>query len=91
MGTAIGFSLAGQLPFYVSVSLVFLNPIYFVFVFSSVRQRGCIIAVIIAALFGPILHKVVPDWGVPITGIVAGSLAFYLDRIRYFQRPKYHE
>ena len=91
VGTAIGFSLAGQLPLYVSVSLVFLNPIYFVFVFSSVRQRGCIIAVIIAALFGPILHKVLPDWGVPIIGIIAGSLAFYLDRTRYFQRCKYHD
>tara|TARA_A100000164_G_scaffold373391_1_gene404508 strand:- start:467 stop:1174 length:708 start_codon:yes stop_codon:yes gene_type:complete len=91
LGTAIGFSLAGQLPLYVSVSLVFLNPIYFVFVFSSVRQRGCIIAVIIAALFGPILHKVLPDWSVPITGIIAGSAAFYLDRTRYFQRRKYHD
>ena len=91
MGTAIVFSLAGQLPLYVSVSLVFLNPIYFVFVFSSVWQRGCIITVIIAALLGLILHKVLPEWGVPIIGIIAGSLAFYLDRTPYFQRRKYHD
>ncbi len=91
LGTAIGFSLAGQLPFYISISLVFLNPIYFVFVFSSVRQRGCVIAVIIAAIFGPISHKVLPDWSVPITGIIAGTFAFYVDRVRYFQRRKSHE
>ena len=88
VGTAIGFFLAGQLPLYVTLSLVFLNPIYFVFVFSSVRQRGCIFAVIIAALLGPMLYKLSPDWSAPITGIIAGSLAFYLDRTRYFQRRK---
>ena len=91
LGTVLGFTLAGQLPFYISISLVFLNPIYFVFVFSSVRQRGCIIAVIMAALFGPILYTVFPDWSVPITGIIAGSFAFHLDRTRYFKRSKYHE
>ena len=88
LGATLGFSLAGQLPFFISVSLVFLNPIYFVFVFSSVRERGCIIAVIIAAIFGPILYKVFPDWSVPITGIIAGSFAFYLNRIRYLGRSK---
>lgn len=91
VGTAIGFFLAGQLPLYVIVSLVFLNPIYFVFVFSNVRQRGCIIAVIIAAIFGPILYKVSPDWSAPITGIIAGSFAFYIDRKRYFQRHRFND
>ena len=91
LGATLGFSLAGQLPFYISISLVFLNPIYFVFVFSSVRERGCIIAVIISAIFGPVLYKVFPDWSVPITGIIAGSFAFYLNRSRYFKRSNYHE
>ena len=91
LGATLGFSLAGQLPFYISISLVFLNPIYFVFVFSSVRERGCIIAVIISAIFGPVLYKVFPDWSVPITGIIAGSFAFYLNGSRYFKRSNYHE
>lgn len=91
VGTAIGFFLAGQLPLYITVSLVFLNPIYFIFVFSSVQQRECIIAVILAAIFGPIFYQVSPDWSAPITGIIAGSLAFYIERAKHSQRRKRHD
>jgi len=79
-GTAVGFILAGSLPTTVTVSLVFLNPAYFVFIFSSVRQRNCIIAVIIGAALGPYLHTLIPNWSVPLCGLIAGTAAFGLDR-----------
>jgi len=60
--------------------LVFLNPAYFVFVFSSVRQRNCIIAVVLGAFTGPLLHQVTPDWSVPLTGLIAGTAAFFLNQ-----------
>ena len=81
IGTVLGYLLAASMPFYASVALVFLNPAYFVFIFSSVRVRNCLIAVVIGAVMGPLLHQVSPDWGVPITGVAAGSLAFALDRL----------
>jgi len=80
IGTALGFVLAGNMPLYVTLSLVFLNPAYFVFVFSSVRARNSVIAVILGAITGPAIHLLSPDWGVPITGILAGSAAFIADR-----------
>lgn len=79
IGTFIGFVLAGSLALHIKLSLLFLNPIYFLFVFFSVRQRGCFIAVIIAAIIGPLLYQSMPNWGAPVTGILGGSLAFYLD------------
>jgi len=81
IGTTAGFVLAGAMPLYVTLSLVFLNPAYFVFVFSSVRARNCIIAVIFGAISGPLIHQVSPDWGVPITGMLAGTAAFLADRL----------
>lgn len=81
LGVTAGFVLAGTMPLYVTLSLVFLNPAYFVFVFSSVRARNCIIAVIIGAITGPLIHQIAPNWGVPITGLVAGTAAFFLDRL----------
>ena len=81
IGTSAGFVLAGNMPLYVTLSLVFLNPAYFVFVFSSVRARNCIIAVIMGAIAGPLVHQISPDWGVPITGILAGTAAFMADRL----------
>ena len=80
LGTVAGYILYGSLPFVVTVSLVFLNPAYFVFVFSSVRQRNCIIAVVLGAFTGPLLHQVTPDWSVPLTGLIAGTAAFFLNR-----------
>ena len=80
LGTVIGFKLASALPIYVTLSLVFLNPAYFVFVFSSVRQRNCIIAVIAASIMGPLIHQISPDWSAPITGVLVGTIAFYFDR-----------
>jgi len=81
IGTTAGFILASNMPLYVTLSLVFLNPAYFVFVFSSVRARNCIIAVIFGAISGPLIHQVWPDWGVPVTGILAGTAAFLVDRL----------
>ncbi len=88
VGTSSGFVLAGNMPLYITLSLVFLNPAYFVFVFSSVRARNCIIAVILGAITGPLIHQVSPDWGVPITGVVAGTAAFLADRLWKTQRKR---
>ncbi len=81
VGTVAGFVMSGAMPLHVSVSLVFLNPAYFAFMFSSVRQRNCIIAVLIGAALGPLAHLASPDWGLPLVGLVSGTAAFYLDRL----------
>lgn len=80
IGTVVGFVLAGSLPPAVTIALVFMNPAYFLFVFSSVRQRNCIIAVILGGFTGPLLYQVMPNWSVPLTGLLAGTAAFLLDR-----------
>ena len=78
--TALGFYLAGELPGIVTLGLVFLNPIYFMLVFvADARHRGRILALIIGALLGPPLHLVSADWGLLITGLLAGTLAFAAD------------
>lgn len=78
-GTVLGFVLAGTMPPYVSVSLIFLNLAYFAFVFSSTKQRNCIIAVLIGTAIGPIVYQFWPDWGLPVCGLIAGTCAYYID------------
>tara|TARA_E500000331_G_scaffold347093_1_gene386817 strand:+ start:4504 stop:5205 length:702 start_codon:yes stop_codon:yes gene_type:complete len=91
LATILGFFLAGTLPVSVTIALIFLNPAYFLFVFSSVRQRNCMIAVILGFFLGPLLHQSIPDWSVPLTGIIAGTTAFLLDETnllsKIFQNP----
>ncbi|MBK1671590.1 branched-chain amino acid permease [Rhodovibrio sodomensis] len=80
--TAIGFYLAGAVPQQVSLGLVFLNPIYFMLVFAeSAKQRMRALALGLGAVAGPAVHLLSPDWGLLISGVGAGTLAYALDRL----------
>jgi predicted branched-subunit amino acid permease len=79
-GTATGFVLAVELPPVVTLSLVFLNPVYFTIVFADVRHRAGVIALLIGAVAGPLFYLLSTDWGLLATGAVGGALAYLLDR-----------
>lgn len=80
VGTAAGFLMAGALPRSVTLSLVFLNPVFFTLVFVNTRDRGQIFAVLAGILTGPLFHLVSADWGLILTGAVAGTGAYLADR-----------
>ncbi len=79
IGTAVGFELAGQLPRPWTLSLVFLSPAFFSMVLADVRHRAGVLALVSGACMGPLLHGISPDWGIPLTGLLAGSFAFGVD------------
>ena len=81
IATAIGFALAGVLPRTLTLGLVYLSPVYFLMVFAGVQERGGVIAVVLGASAGPLLHLLSPEWGVPAAGVIGGTLAFLLDRV----------
>jgi len=81
VSSALGFLLAGVVPRPISLGLVFLNPIYFMLlVILGIKKPAIAFATGIGAVMGPLLHLVSPDWGLMITGVVAGSLGFFLGR-----------
>jgi len=80
-GVTIGFLMAETLPFFVTVTLVFLNPIYFAFVFAAMRVRACLLAFAAGAVAGPLIYLLTPEWSLPISGIVAGSVGYYADQL----------
>ena len=80
--TALGFLLAGSVPAYVTLGLVFLNPIYFMLVLSvDLRQRARLYALVGGAVAGPPFHLLSPEWGLLLTGICAGTLAYAAGRL----------
>lgn len=79
IGTVLGFELAGQLPRPLTLSLVFLSPAFFAMVFADVRHRAGVLALVSGACLGPVLHGISPDWGIPVTGLLAGSFSFGID------------
>jgi len=81
VATSVGFALAGSLPSSVTLGLVFLNPCYFVLLFvSDLGPRVRILALVVGGVLGPLLHLVDPDWGLLVTGLLGGTLAFLIDR-----------
>lgn len=82
LGTGAGFLIAVALPRDVTVSLVYLNPVFFTLVFVDVRDLSLILAVLFGAIAGPLLHLVSADWGLILTGALAGPLAYLWDRRR---------
>ncbi|MFQ5765626.1 MAG: AzlC family ABC transporter permease [Rhodospirillales bacterium] len=80
VATALGHHLAGTLPYFVTVSLIFLNPVYFTFLFATVRQRSWVLAIVFGAVLGPVIHLISPEWGLPFCGAIAGTAAYLIDR-----------
>jgi predicted branched-subunit amino acid permease len=74
-------------PHPVTLGLVFLNPIYFLLLFAAdLASRPRLMALGFGAALGPVLHLITPDWGLLLCGLIAGSLAFALDRARARRR-----
>ena len=79
--TAAGWELARQVPQPVTLGLVFLNPLYFLLLFlADSGGRARMLALGFGAALGPLLHLITPDWGLLLCGLIAGTLAFALDR-----------
>lgn len=80
LGAAVGWALAGNFSFEVTATLIFINPAYFIFLFCTNRNRNIIVSILLGAVLGPVFYKVSPDWGLPLCGLVAGSLGYWFCR-----------
>jgi predicted branched-subunit amino acid permease len=81
VATAAGFLMVDWLPPTVGLGLLFLNPVYFMLVFSvDLAQRARVLPLVLGAVSGPLFHLLTPDWSLLLTGLVAGTAAFLLER-----------
>ena len=78
IGTAIGYYGIGAMPRPAALGLIFLNPLFFAVLISGTRQRPALIAIVVGVPLGPVFHMLSPDWGLLATGVVGGTLAFWL-------------
>ncbi|MCZ4282383.1 AzlC family ABC transporter permease [Kiloniella laminariae] len=79
LSTAVGYYLPGILPGEITMGLVFLNPVYFMLVFvADFTQPGRPTALILGAILGPLTFLLSPDWNLLITGLIGGTIAFYI-------------
>jgi predicted branched-subunit amino acid permease len=79
--TVAGFFMIDWLPPTVALGLLFLNPVYFMLVFSvDLAQRARTLPLVLGAISGPLFHLLSPDWSLLLTGLFAGTAGFLLER-----------
>jgi len=79
-GAICGWFLAASMPLSITLTLIFLNPAYFIFLFCCNTKPQIVVSLIAGSLLGPPLYLWSPDWGLPVCGVVAGSIGFMLIR-----------
>ena len=82
LGTALGYYLVDSLPTSLALGLLFLNPVFFAILLTSVGGRSVSIALVFGTVIGPPTFLLAPDWSLLITGFVGGTLAFLCTRAR---------
>ena len=75
-GSDVVYHLAGMVPGNVTLAMVFVNIVYFVLMLADARGLATLLAVMAGAIAGPLLHMATSDWGLLISGVIGGTLAF---------------
>ena len=78
IGTLAGYWLSADMPGIVQLTLVFLNIVFLSLLFALNRDRLVILAICAGAVIGPPLHSIESHYGVILTGLIGGTLAYVI-------------
>lgn len=87
LGTVLGYFVAGWVPTPVTLGLVFINPLFFLLTFTDVKPWANRIAIGLGCVFGPVFFMWDADSSLLLTGLVAGTAAYVIDRRWLRPRP----
>ena len=79
-GTLLGYWLAGSVHPAVTLAMVLINPLFFLLTFTEVRPWANRLAIVMGCVLGPLTYLVDPDSSLLVTGLLAGSLGYWIDR-----------
>ena len=79
-GTILGYLLAGVVPVFITLGLIFINPLFFLLTFAEVKPWINRIAIALGCVMGPFFYLLDRDTSLLTTGIVGGTLAYWIDR-----------
>ena len=80
VGTAIGFYGIDSLSRPAALGLIFLNPLFFTIILISASTQPALVALAVGIPLGPLFHYLSPEWGLMATGILGGSIAFWISK-----------
>ncbi len=86
-GTLLGYWLAGSVHPAVTLAMVLINPLFFILTFTEVRPWANRLAILMGCVLGPLTYWFDPDSSLLVTGLVAGSVGYWVDR-RWWRKPQ---
>jgi len=85
--TILGYYLAALVPTPVTLGLVFINPLFFLLTFAEVKPWINRIAIGLGCILGPIFYFVDRDTSLLASAVIAGTIAYYIDRKVLRKKP----
>lgn len=85
--TVLGYMVAGQVPSYINLGLVFINPLFFLLTFTEVKPRANRMAIILGGPLGLLSYLWFPDYSLLIAGLFGGTIAYMVDK--YFRNRQH--
>lgn len=87
LATAIGYVLAFEVPVAIAAALIFLSPLYFLLsLVVAAASTADAAALVLGAILGPLLFVMVPGFDLLLAGLIGGSAAYALQRLRRRRR-----
>jgi predicted branched-subunit amino acid permease len=80
-GTVAGYLLVAGVPAFVTATLLFITPLYFLLsLVATSRSRMDLAAVGLGCTLSPVLYVVLPGFDLLVTGLAGGTLAYLVGR-----------
>ncbi len=76
-----------MVPAAVTLGLIFINPLFFLLTFTEVKPWINRIALVMGCIFGPVFFMLDRDTSLLSSGLVAGTIAYLIDRKLLRKKP----
>lgn len=83
IGSVVGWVAASALPPVLAAALLFMTPIYFILsLTANARVAADRLAIVLGLALGPVFYRWTPGFDLLLAGLVGGTAAFFLPRLR---------
>lgn len=79
IATVIGFYTSGYINKKIFISIIYLNPLYFLCVIAGTLNKNYIfLTVVLSFILAPIFFLITPEWSVLLAGMISGIISFLI-------------
>ena len=82
LGTILGFYFSGYMNKEMMIGLAVVNPIYFMcMMVGASKTLEITFSVVLGVTLGPIFYFFSPEWSILLSGVIAGTIAYFISEL----------